>query len=522
MTYWQRRQKEQLKALEKSEKALMQRLTAYYRDEYAKLDKEIASFYSKYGVKKIIEYRMLLEDLSPQDRSLLIKNVEEFKEKYPNLKHIVPVRENIYKLNRLEGLQLSIIMQQAEIGTVNEQAVRRHLENLALKNANSVAELLGFGKNFYFENSDTIKNFVGVKWCDGKDFSQRIWENTDKLARYLTTDLAQGFARGESYEKLTTQIGKRFIDVAKRDIYRLVYTEGTYIMAESSAKPFEEDFENYRLSTVGDGKVCPICTSVAENVFRFADREAGVNFPPIHPMCRCTFEIVVDDWNKWLDDYEKKHTDSGKQLMNRLNSDKLSGTIQSAGKSPYSNTELTYNQNAKYEIILDNYSENVCKGLSKACRSVADKGYADNNEHLFLVNLKTGEVEYIEDGLAGEVGGSGFWNFINENKSNSYAFVHNHNNPTQFSETDLRTLLEDNCIDMFVISRFDGKCFVIESNGKHPETLIFDSLYKEDMEKISKKIRNGEITAGERTYLREKTLVDNAIRDYTKGVKEFG
>lgn len=70
MTYWQRRQKEQLKALEKSEKALMQRLTEYYRDEYAKLDKEIASFYSKYGVKKIIEYRMLLEDLSPQDRSL--------------------------------------------------------------------------------------------------------------------------------------------------------------------------------------------------------------------------------------------------------------------------------------------------------------------------------------------------------------------------------------------------------------------------------------------------------------------
>ena len=320
MTYWQRRQKEQLKALEKSEKALMQRLTEYYRDEYAKLDKEIASFYSKYGAKKIIEYRMLLEDLPPQDRSLLIKNVEEFKEKYPNLKHIVPVRENIYKLNRLEGLQLSIIMQQAEIGAVNEQAVRRHLENLALKNANSVAELLGFGKNFYFENSDIIKNFVGVKWCNGKDFSQRIWENTDKLARYLTTDLAQGFARGESYEKLTTQIGKRFIDVAKRDIYRLVYTEGTYIMAESSAKPFENDFESYRLSTVGDGKVCPICTSVAENVFRFADREPGVNFPPMHPMCRCTFEIVVDDWNKWLDDYEKKHSDSGKQLMNRLNS----------------------------------------------------------------------------------------------------------------------------------------------------------------------------------------------------------
>lgn len=103
-------------------------------------------------------------------------------------------------------------------------------------------------------------------------------------------------------------------------------------LKESSAKPFEEDFENYRLSTVGDGKVCSKCNGTAESVFRFADRQAGVNFPPLHPMCRCTFEIVVDDWNKWLDDYEKKHSDSGKQLMNRLNSIKNENRIYTVGK----------------------------------------------------------------------------------------------------------------------------------------------------------------------------------------------
>ena len=26
----------------------------------------------------------------------------------------------------------------------------------------------------------------------------------------------------------------------------------------------------------------------------------GVNFPPMHPWCRCTFKIHVDDWNEWL------------------------------------------------------------------------------------------------------------------------------------------------------------------------------------------------------------------------------
>ena len=65
-------------------------------------------------------------------------------------------------------------------------------------------------------------------------------------------------------------------------------------------------------------KSVPNATGTVENVFMFADRQAGVNFPPMHPMCRCTFEIVVDDWNKWLDDYEKKHSDSEKQIENRL------------------------------------------------------------------------------------------------------------------------------------------------------------------------------------------------------------
>ena len=479
MTYWQRRQKEQLKALEKSEKALMQRLTEYYRDEYAKLDKEIASFYSKYGVKKIIEYRMLLEDLSPQDRSLLIKNVEEFKEKYPNLKHIVPVRENIYKLNRLEGLQLSIIMQQAEIGAVNEQAVRRHLENLALKNANSVAELLGFGKNFYFENSDIIKNFVGVKWCDGKDFSQRIWENTDKLARYLTTDLAQGFARGESYEKLTTQIGKRFIDVAKRDIYRLVYTEGTYIMAESSAKPFENDFDSYRLSTVGDGKVCPICTSVAENVFRFADREAGVNFPPIHPMCRCTFEIVVDDWNKWLDDYEKKHSDSGKQLMNRLNSDKSSDIILNESKQNKKLTFQTFDNGDEVNNFF--YYDDEKRGLLANKNSIYDKWKSSVS-----ADEKDALRWYTADGY-GDI--NDFWR-----KKNGWEYINAENVKDASRNLDA------------VISRFKLKDNIVVQRGV--EDIFLSSFGVEDIDSVKDLIGTTFVDAG---YGSSTALIGNKV-----------
>lgn len=503
MTYWQRRQKEQLKALEKSEKALMQRLTEYYRDEYAKLDKEIASFYSKYGVKKIIEYRMLLEDLSPQDRSLLIKNVEEFKEKYPNLKHIVPVRENIYKLNRLEGLQLSIIMQQAEIGAVNEQAVRRHLENLALKNANSVAELLGFGKNFYFENSDIIKNFVGVKWCDGKDFSQRIWENTDKLARYLTTDLAQGFARGESYEKLTTQIGKRFIDVAKRDIYRLVYTEGTYIMAESSAKPFEEDFENYRLSTVGDGKVCSKCNGTAESVFRFADREPGVNFPPMHPMCRCTFEIVVDDWNKWLDDYEKKHLNNkenkGEYLKSRLKDDKMYSVSFRAQKIEHS--------------LIENIAYRKINGLSDLQSEVITD---ERKKLLKLMEKETvgveGTVSIPLNDMKHAVFQIGNFGNVGIKKLNEpYYALHNHPHSDCLSPDDLILFLKNP--NMYGIEAIGNDCTSGYVIIKTPQSNIdgYRNYILNQLDMFYKKNPNLDVEKNEKDYKKAVNLCKNIL-----------
>lgn len=147
----------------------------------------------------------------------------------------------------------------------------------------------------------TVGNgFVNTEWSNGKNFSQRIWNNAQKLADTLNNELAQGFARGETYEKLTKQITDKFETVSRNNAYRLIYTEGTYVMNESSIQGFSEDFEQYEYSVVEDGHACPICTALNGKVFNIKDRVPGVNFPPMHPWCRCSFKIHVDDWNEWL------------------------------------------------------------------------------------------------------------------------------------------------------------------------------------------------------------------------------
>lgn len=313
MSYWTRRQEQLKKSAEKSEEQLKKRLEKFYDAEFKRLDKEIAAYYHQYGEDNVITYRNLLQHLSDEDIKLLMERMDDFAEKYPQYASLMPVRESIYRLDRMQGLQYSVYMAEAEIAGYTDDQMKPYLTKLSQQGLNYGMETLGFGKNFYSINSDVVKQFVDVPWCNGENFSTRIWGNTQKLAQILSTDIAQGFARGDSYDKLTRNLQQRFGRVNRRDAYRLIYTEGTYVMAESSMQPFTEDFSQYRISTVGDSRVCPVCRGISEKVFEISERQPGVNFPPFHPWCRCSFEIVVDDWDTWMDDYVAKHSGDRKQ-----------------------------------------------------------------------------------------------------------------------------------------------------------------------------------------------------------------
>lgn len=423
MSYWEDRQRQLNKQLEQDEARLNERLSSFYDTEYAKLEKEIASYYQKYGEDNVIQYRVLMEQLSDGDRRLLVEQMERFAEKYPQYAYLMPVRESIYRLNRLEGLQYSIRMQQLGIGAVNNEQIKKHLERNAMRGVNAAAEAMGFGKNFYANNPGITKLFVGVAWSNGKNFSQRIWGNADKLANYLNTDIAQGIARGDSYDRLVRQIKQRFSHVTRSDAYRLIYTEGTYVMAESTMQPFEEDFEEYRISTVGDGRVCPICRGVAEKVFRIKDREPGTNFPPLHPRCRCTFAIEVDDWDKWMEEYEKKHGEGqAKKIAKRFGHDIMELTRK------------TSDSRKEFKFISDDMFNNLTIAARKK-GAVIMRGTEDIEKHLDCMNAAAsnlGEILFFRKDVC-----------ISEVLEETYHFEQNLSKMNDDREEPLRSILNE-------------------------------------------------------------------------------
>lgn len=289
--YWEQRQEQLWQTLEKDEAALTKRMDAAYTRESAALEKEIAAYYTKYGENGVIRYRSLLQSLGDDDKALLLERMDEFAQKYPEHADLLPVRESIYKLDRLEGLQKSIYLQQLELAAWDDIQLTEHLAKNAMRGYAGAAKFTGGGT--YTVREDIVKKFVDTAWADGKNFSQRIWDNRAKLAGYLNQDFAMAMARGDSYTKCVKVLRERF-DVGASSAKALAYTEGSFVMNESSMEAFADQYEEYAVSCARDSKVCDRCAPLNGKQFRIKERVAGENFPPFHTRCRCSYTIVVE------------------------------------------------------------------------------------------------------------------------------------------------------------------------------------------------------------------------------------
>lgn len=290
-TYWQGRQEQLHRAMERDEETMNRDLARFYEKQQRELDRQIAEYYAEYGEGNVIEYRQLMETLPEADRRMLIERADDFAEKYPEYAHLLPTRESIYKLNRLEGLQYSIAIQQIECGAKEESVIGPHLKKWASEN---YAAALGIaGGPFAIINPNIAEIVTSQKWVDGMNFSDRIWANKEKMTRYMQDDFAAGIARGDSYDSMIRDLRKRF-DTEIYEAKRLIWTEGTFVTEEASARAFvQAGFEEYLFWTNHDEKTCSRCVPLDGTTWPFDERQPGVNFPPIHPNCRCGFEVIV-------------------------------------------------------------------------------------------------------------------------------------------------------------------------------------------------------------------------------------
>lgn len=436
------------------------RLLRQYEAEAAKLEREIAAYYKRYGEDNIVKYADLFKKLPDSDIMLLIQRMDEFEKKYPEYADLMPIRESIYKLNRLEGLQQSIRLQQRELGAITNRELKEHLASLAYKSTGAADKIMGLAVN-----SSAMKLFSGTAWSGEADFSQRIWQNTDKLADYLNNDIANGFARGDSYERLIKNVRSRFINVAKNDAYRLVYTEGTYVMNESSAAVFEKDFEDYEFQ-VADSNACPVCKALNGKKFKFSQRVPGRNFPPMHPWCRCRYGVAVADWDKWQDEYVKKH--GGNVSQETLND--LSERFELKKKANISDDVIRNIKSFHLDELTWRENEQLRAAAQKLLKQV--KKLPEGTECLYYYDM---HMNFLKPA----VGKAGANKVAHTYKPQfDYIVIHNHPDNATLSPGDLKQLIDDDFLQIVIAVGNDGKQYSVSKSKDFAKTVFAEKYLK--------------------------------------------
>ena len=152
----------------------------------------------------------------------------------------------------------------------------------------------GIGADFALIPEKALKTVLESKFM-GKNFSERVWTNTNALAKKLKTVLSSGIATGASIEKMSNDIADLSLQ-GKMMATRLIRTETTLYMGQGELKAYAEfGIDKYKYLATLDSRTSPMCAELDGEVFNVADAVPGENYPPLHAWCRSTTIAYFDD-----------------------------------------------------------------------------------------------------------------------------------------------------------------------------------------------------------------------------------
>lgn len=534
--YWDRRTLELQNSIALHEQALFQNLRQYYNKEAAELDRDIAAYYSKYGTNNVIQYRNLLQSLSDADKQLLYEKIQDFEKQYPQYAHLMPVRESIYKLDRLEGLRTSVAIQQLKMGAYEIAQAQAHFQQMALLAGNLIAEQMGYGSSFYRIDSDMVRLVVGQDWCNNQDFSARIWNNRNTLTQTLQTQIVNGMIRGDSYKAISKSVQNKFQTVSQRNIERLVFTEDTFLANEAAMQTYlnDPDYTYYEYVALCDGKTCDLCASLTGERFRISERRPGTNFPPLHPWCRCFFDIVHEKNSGKYTERNSENPRNRRQTGLTTSKKNVIINLYDSNSIYHEITEENIQKVPKLKVFQDEKLNIAYQRASQDLLRVA-KRFPKGKEISAIYNKNMEPIEGFNHYVIGKIGSVKV-----KNPGILFHAFHNHGSGGTFSFTDLIHFSEcsnmlsfaavGNNGNLYHISRTensddDGYHFfllqkskeVIYINNNIEFTLgaISDS---EKCEKLKKVVSNFSDT--EREELRK--AIENKSLECIKGGEKYG
>jgi len=342
--YWEDRAQSRVLATDRQVDAVRRDSDRAYRDARDAVRSEIDKFYRDFATAAGIsedEARRKLSRGELQDFKKELerkrKIIREMIKKDPNndklraydteFEKLSKVRE----LTRKEALESNIKAEIVKLGGTQEQQMNarsNNVVNTALWMNSADLSMLGDVKeNLGVGHPKQVERAAKENWQYG-DFSDRIWDDKEKLIREAREIIENGFAHNKGAYDMAGDLMTR-MNVSHSNALRLVRTEFNHLSNQAALAEYQaKGIKKYKFVSAIDSRTCDVCADLNGQVFNVADAKTGWNFPPMHPNCRSVTVPVIDwdDEDTWdysgieLDDDELKKlglTDDDVQEIDR-------------------------------------------------------------------------------------------------------------------------------------------------------------------------------------------------------------
>lgn len=205
-----------------------------------------------------------------------------------------------YHISKLEALKIQTqqsleVMFSKQMGTVTG-AMGDIFESGYYHTAYELQKGFNIGWDIAELDQSQIEKVLSKPWAvDGKNFSERIWTNKEKLISELHGELTQNIMLGADPQKAIDSLAKK-MNTSKQNAGRLIMTEEAYFSSAAQRDCFNElDVEQYEIVATLDSHTSDICRSLDGKHFPMKDFQAGVTAPPFHVYCRSTTVPYFDE-----------------------------------------------------------------------------------------------------------------------------------------------------------------------------------------------------------------------------------
>lgn len=209
----------------------------------------------------------------------LLTTIEEGKE---------PTPADLYKLDKYWQMQAELQRELQKLGDKEIKILSKVFETHFFEVYQNIA--IPGATAFTTIDKAAVRQLINSVWvADGKMWSQRVWDNTERLASTLNDELIHIVATGKKNTDLVHILQDRF-NVSYHRAQTLVRTEVAHIQTEAAKQRYKDyGIEYVEVLVDEDERTCELCKALQGK--RFLTTETPPL--PVHPNERCCLVPVI-------------------------------------------------------------------------------------------------------------------------------------------------------------------------------------------------------------------------------------